>query len=74
MDKFTSHSTRAASTSRIKAAGLNLQQIMESAGWFNFAYNVIEHSWQTVDNSLFVISLYWNYVLLLFLFMCQISF
>ena len=34
-DKFTSHSTRAASTSYAKAAGLNLQQIMKSAGWSN---------------------------------------
>ena len=34
-DKFTSHSTRAASTSCVKAVGLNLQQIMKSAGWSN---------------------------------------
>ena len=34
-DKFTSHRTRAASTSRVKAAGLNLQQIIASAGWSN---------------------------------------
>ena len=32
--KFTSHSTRA-STSCVKAAGLNLRQIMKSAGWSN---------------------------------------
>ena len=35
--KFTSHSTRAASTSCVKAAGLNLRQIMKSAGWSNSA-------------------------------------
>ena len=34
-DKFTCHSTRAASTSCVKAAGLNLPQIMESSGWSN---------------------------------------
>ena len=34
-DKFTCHSTRAASTSCVKAAGLNLKQIMQSAGWSN---------------------------------------
>lgn len=34
-DEFTCHSTRAASTSCVKAAGLNLQQIMKSAGWSN---------------------------------------
>jgi integrase len=34
-DKFTCHSTRAASTSCVKAAGLNLPQIMQSAGWSN---------------------------------------
>lgn len=33
--KFTGHNTRAASTSCVKAAGLNLQQVMKSAGWFN---------------------------------------
>jgi hypothetical protein len=35
--KFTCHSTRAASTSCVKAAGLNLPQIMQSAGWSNSA-------------------------------------
>ena len=33
--EFSCHSTRAASTSCAKAAGLNLQHIMQSAGWSN---------------------------------------
>lgn len=33
--KFTCHSTRAASSSYAKAAGINLLQIMQSAGWSN---------------------------------------
>ena len=32
---FTSHSTRAASTSRAKSLGLSLQQICKAAGWTN---------------------------------------
>ena len=35
--KLTSHSTRAALTLCVKAAGLNLQQIMKSAVWSNSA-------------------------------------
>jgi integrase len=45
-DKFTCHSTRAASTSCVKAAGLNLKQIMQSAGWSNsstFAKFYVKH-------------------------------
>ena len=34
-DAFTAHSCRAASTSAAKAAGLNLLDIMRSAGWSN---------------------------------------
>ena len=33
--KFTSQSTRATSTSCVKAAGVNLQQITKSADWSN---------------------------------------
>ncbi len=34
-DKYSAHTTRAASTSHCKAKGLSLQDIMASAGWSN---------------------------------------
>ena len=33
IEKYTPHSSRAASTSKCKAKGLNITEIMKSAGW-----------------------------------------
>ena len=51
-EKFSTHSTRAASTSCVKLAGLNLAQIMKSAGWSN-ASTIAKFYDKTIDSDNF---------------------